>query len=73
MAIRIHKNDTATYRELADYNERVKSFNMSVNLLCEYVRVQLEMDASARRTQADIVATRVETLQKAIDRMNQMA
>ena len=73
MAIRRHKNDTATYRELANYKERVQSFNMSVNLLCEYVRVQLEMDASARRAPADIVAARTETLQKAIDRMNRMA
>ncbi len=72
MAIRRHKNDTATYRELANYKERVQSFNMSVNLLCEYVRVQLEMDAFARRTPADIVTARIETLRKAIDRMNRM-
>ena len=72
MAIRRHKNNTATYRELTNYKERVQSFNMSVKLLCEYVRVQLEMDASARRTPADIIAARVETLQRAIDRINQM-
>jgi len=73
MAVRRHKNDTATYRELADYKERVQSFNMTVNRLCEYARVQVEMDTSARRSAADIVTARVETLRKAIHTLNQMA
>lgn len=73
MAIRRHKNDTATYRELANHKERVQSFNMTVNLLCEYARVQLEMDVTARRPAAAIIAARVETLRKAIVRLNRMA
>jgi cell fate (sporulation/competence/biofilm development) regulator YlbF (YheA/YmcA/DUF963 family) len=73
MTVRRHKNDTATYRELANHKERVQSFNMSVNLLCEYVRVQLELDTSARRSPSMIVAARVETLRKAIDRINRTA
>jgi len=37
---RRHRNDTATYRELPNYGDRVKSFNMAVNKLVEYARVQ---------------------------------
>jgi cell fate (sporulation/competence/biofilm development) regulator YlbF (YheA/YmcA/DUF963 family) len=72
MAVRRHRNDTATYRELANHKERVQSFNMSVNLLYEYVRVQLELDETARRSPSRIVAARVETLRKVINRINQM-
>jgi len=35
MAIRRHKNNTATYRELVNYKERVQSFNMTTKLLEE--------------------------------------
>ena len=73
MAVRRHKNDTATYRELVNYKERVQSFNMSVKLLSEYVRVQVELDTSPRRPPARIVAARVETLRKAINRIGRMA
>jgi hypothetical protein len=73
MAARRHKNDTATYRELANYKERVQSFNMTANLLCEYVRVQLELDASSRRPPSRIVAARVQTLRRAMARINRMA
>ncbi len=70
---RRHRNDTATYRELESYGDRVKSFNMAVNKLVEYARVQLELDTSARRPPAIIIAARVETLRKVIDRINRMA
>lgn len=73
MADKRYKNDTATYRELLNYGERVKSFNMKVNKLVEYVRVQLELDTTSRRSPARIVAARIETLRKAIDRINRMA
>jgi hypothetical protein len=73
MAGRRHKSDTATYRELPSYGDRVKSFNMNVNKLYEYVRVQLELDTSARRSPKTIVAARIETLRKAIDRISRMA
>jgi hypothetical protein len=72
MSVRRHKNDEATYRELLNYSERVKSFNMTVNKLVEYVRVQLELDTSARRLPAGMIAARIETLRKAIDRINRM-
>ena len=72
MTVRRHKNDTATYRELVNYKERVQSFNMSVNLLCEYVRVQLELDVSNRRSPENIITARIETLRKAIDRINRL-
>lgn len=73
MPTRRHKNDEATYRELSNYKERVQSFNMTTNLLCEYVRVQLELDSSSRRSLAEIVAARVRTLRRAIARIERMA
>lgn len=72
MTVRRHKDDTATYRELANYKERVQSFTMTVNRLCEYVRVQLELDASPRRPRRAIISARVRTLQRATDRLNRM-
>ena len=73
MSVRRHRNDTATYRELNNYKERTQSFNASTNLLCEYVRVQLELDTSTRRSPMEIIAARIKTIRKAIDRINQMA
>lgn len=72
MAIRRHRNDTVTYRELANYQERVKSFNMGVKLLGDYTRVQLELDVTPRRSARAIIAMRIETLRRAIDRLNRM-
>lgn len=73
MAARRHKGDTATYRELSGYDQRVKSFNGTVRQLCGYVRVQLELDVSNTRSARDIIGARVETLRKAIDTLDQMA
>jgi hypothetical protein len=70
---RRHKNDTSTYRELPIYGDRVKSFNMTTNLLCEYTRVQLELDTSSRWSPRRIVSARIETMRKAIDRISAMA
>ncbi len=69
---RRHKNDESTYRGLENYKERVQSFNMSANKLYEYTRVQLEMDVTSNRDSRDIIAARVETLRKLIDRINSM-
>jgi hypothetical protein len=73
MAVRRHKHDTATYRERANYKERGQSFTMTVDRLWEYARVQLELDASPRRSPRAIIDARVRTLQRAIDRLNRMA
>ena len=70
---RRHKGDTATYRELLNYKERVQSFNMAVNLLDEYVRVQIELDATPERTVRDIVEGRIDTIQRVIDRIRRRA
>jgi hypothetical protein len=67
-----HQGDTKTYRGLANYKERVQSFNGTVRNLCEYARVQLELDVSGSRSGRDIIAARVETLHKAIDTLNAM-
>ncbi|MFZ2147935.1 MAG: hypothetical protein WAV28_12005 [Sedimentisphaerales bacterium] len=72
MAVRRHKKDTATYRELPKYGDRVKSFDMTVNKLVEYTRVQAEIDTKPRRKAADIKAARIKTLRKAIKRINRM-
>lgn len=68
-----HKDDQATYRGLANYKERVQSFNMAVNKIVEYTRVQLEMDTSQKRSNRGIVEARKKTIRKAIDRINQLA
>lgn len=72
MAVRRHKDDEATYRELTGYSQRVKSFNGTVRNLVNYTRVQLELDASAELTPRRIVDARVETLRKAMDEISQM-
>jgi len=71
--MRRHKDDKATYRELVNYQERVKSYNMAVNKLVEYTRVQLEIDTSHKRSNRGIIEARKETLRKAIDRIDQLA
>ncbi len=68
-----HKRDTATYRGLKNYSERVKSFNATARNLGEYTRVQLESDISNRRSRKAIANARVKTLHKVIDRINRMA
>ena len=69
---RRHRNDTATYRELTNYGDRVKSFNMAVNKLVEYARVQAEIDTTPRRTVDDIKEARITTLRRAITRIGQL-
>ena len=68
-----HQNDQRTYRGLANYKERVQSFNMAVNKLFEYVRVQIEVDVRPRRTANNIIAARIRTLDRVIDRINGLA
>ena len=70
---RRHKNDQSTYRGLENYKERVQSFNMTLNKLYEYTRVQIELDMTPERNARDIVSARVETLRKLIDRISSMA
>jgi hypothetical protein len=70
---RRHRNDTATYRELQNYGDRVKSFNMAVNKLVEYARVQAEVDTTPHRTIDDIKDARITTLRRAINRINRIA
>jgi len=69
---RRHRNDTATYRELPNYRDRVKSFNMTVNKLVEYTRVQAEIDTTPRRSVDDIKEARIMTLRRAITRIGQL-
>ena len=69
---RRHGNDTATYRELRNYGDRVKSFNMAVNKLVEYARVQAEIDTTPRRTVDDIKESRIRTLRRVITRIGQL-
>ena len=69
---RRHRNDTATYRELPNYGDRVKSFNMAVNKLVEYARVQAEIDTTPRRTVDDMKEARIMTLRRAINRISQL-
>ena len=64
-----HRGGTASYRELPGYKERVQSFNATVKLLDEYVRVQIELDTTPRRTARDIVERRIDTIQRVIDRI----
>ena len=66
-----HRQDTATYRELRNYKERVQSFNGTVRNLYEYVRVQLDVDRAAR-SRDRIINARVATLTKLIDRLHCM-
>lgn len=67
-----HKGDTVGYRDLSNYKERVQSFNMAANKLREYVRVQLELDTTSSRSASEIIESRVETLQKAIEDIRDM-
>jgi hypothetical protein len=69
---RRHKNDSAYYRELPNYGDRVKSFNMAANKLVEYFRVQAEIDTTPKRTVDDIARARIMTLRKAIDRISRL-
>jgi len=72
MAGKRHKGDSSDYRDL-NYNERVKSFNMSCNKLREYVRVMIELDVTPARTAREIVEARIETLRKTIDAIARLA
>jgi hypothetical protein len=67
-----HKNDQSTYRGLANYKERVQSFNMAANKLYEYTRVQTEIDVTARRNEHNIIRARIATLRSLIDRINRL-
>ena len=69
---RRHRNDTATYRELPNYGDRVKSFNMAVNKLVEYARVQAEIDTTPPRTIDDIKEAIITTLRRAITIIGQL-
>ncbi len=68
-----HQNDQRTYRELATHKERVQSFNAASMKLVEYARVQVEMDETPARPRAEIIARRIATLQRVIDRITRLA
>lgn len=72
MSARRHMNDSADYRGLPSYKARVQSFNMTCNLLREYTRVMLEIDATPSRSQKDIVDARIETIRKTLDAIAEM-
>lgn len=73
MANKRHMDDTATYRELPDYAARVKSFNMTCNLLRKYTRVILELDVTPSCGAKEITSARLETIRKTLDAIAQMA
>lgn len=66
-----HRQDTATYRELRNYKERVQSFNGTVRNLSEYVRVQLDVDGPEKGRDW-IINARIATLTKLIDQLHRM-
>lgn len=66
-----HRQDTATYRGLKNYKERVQSFNGTVRNLSEYVRVQLDVDGP-EKGRYRIINARAATLTKIIDRLRRM-
>ena len=66
MTGRRHKGDTEFYRTLANYKERMQSYNASAMKLREYVRVMLELDTSPRRSRQHIVDTAVRRLEREI-------
>lgn len=70
--MRRHKHDTATYRELLSYHERVKSFTATMMNLVDYVRVQLELDVTSKWTRDVIIGKRVDELREAIRKIEAM-
>ncbi len=69
--MRRHKNDTATYRELS-YKERVQSFTATLMNIVDYVRVQLDDDATSVRTRDVIIGKRVDELREVIRKIEAM-
>ena len=67
MTARRHKGDRESYRTLANYKERMQSFNACALKLREYVRVMLELDTTARRTSTHIGQTAVQRIQREIE------
>ena len=67
-----HKNDTATYRELLNYKERVQSFSATLGNIVAYVRVQLAVDVTSERTETVIIGRRVNELREAIRKIEAM-
>lgn len=59
-------NDLA-YRDLPSHHDRVRAFNAACNKLREYVRVMLELDVTSDRSANQIIANRIETVNKEID------
>lgn len=72
MAGRRHKGDTEFYRTLANYKERMQSFNASTMKLREYVRVMLELDAGQRRTASHITEVAIRRLEREISAIRRL-
>lgn len=68
-----HGPDELSYRDLSNHANRVRTFNATCRNLFEYARVQVETDRKVGRTAADIVRARIETLEKTIDRIRELA
>jgi hypothetical protein len=66
MGARRHRDDTATYRELPSYSDRVKAFNATVLKCREYYRVMVELDVRPGLDVAAIARARVRTLEREI-------
>ena len=67
-----HKRDSETFRSLAKYSDRVKSFNKHCSNLREYVRVMIEIDSNSSRTEKEIIEKRTATLYKEISAINKL-
>jgi len=73
MSARRHRDDTATYRELSRYSDRVKAFNATVLKCREYFRVMAELDVRPGLDAPTIARARICTLEREIAAIRRLA